>query len=183
MYGHLDMLRIFLTSEHEIAIFCEDDILVRKDFGEHLPGIIQNFKELRLDVLLLGCLCSNADFRKYSNFPEKMVSKETPFSYYGYNSDPASAVWGTQMYMTHRSQAVHLLDKYSRGGYADQTRIDKSLVPFSADWTITKEGEKALIYPLVAIEDASADYEDLGQDHCRKTCYNIFYSDVFEYSL
>jgi hypothetical protein len=51
------------------------------------------------------------------------------------------------------------------------------LTPFSADWTITKDGEKALIYPLVAIEDCSVDYSDEGQDHCRKKCYSLFYSE------
>ena len=178
MYGHLDMLRIFLDSNKEIAVLCEDDILIRKDFGKNLQYIVQNFKELRLDVLLLGCLCSNKDFRKYSNFPERIISDYSrhEFTYYAYDSNPESAVWGTQMYMLHRTQAAFLLEKYSRS-YADRTMSDKTLIPFSADWTITKEGEKAIIYPLVAIEDCVVDYADEGQDYCRKTCFNIFYSD------
>jgi GR25 family glycosyltransferase involved in LPS biosynthesis len=169
MYGHLDMLKIFVESKKEIAVFCEDDILIRKDFADNLQNIVRNFVELKLDVLLLGCLCSNSDFRLCSNFPERLVPRGTPFTYYSYDSNPASAVWGTQMYMLHRKQADYLLNKYSNG-------IADCAVPFSADWTITKEGEKAIIYPLVAIEDRS-EYSDNGQDECRKKCYNIFYSD------
>jgi hypothetical protein len=79
------------------------------------------------------------------------------------------------MYLLHRSHAKFLLSKYA-DGYADRTIKDKSLVHFSADWTLTKEGEKAIIHPLVAIENAEAEYEDKHQDSCRKKCYSIFYS-------
>lgn len=178
MYGHLDMLSIFLKSGKEYGIFCEDDILVRNDFGKYLTQILSHFKEMRLDVLLLGCLCSNPNFYRYSNFPERRISDYAthPFRYYAYDSNPDSAVWGTQMYLLHRSQAAFLLEKYANG-YADRTIEDKSLVHFSADWTITKEGEKAIIFPLVAIENAEAEYEDEHQGACRKKCYKLFYSD------
>lgn len=181
MYGHLDMLRLFIEGNKPYGIFCEDDIIVRKDFSKHLPQFIENFKELKLDVLLLGCLCSNPEFTKYANFPERHLVHKTehPFKYYAYDSNPESCVWGTQMYMLHRDQAKFILDKYS-DGYADRTIRDKALVHFSADWTITKEGQKALIYPLVAIEKNDMEYDDAGQGDCRKLCYGIFYSeDVF----
>jgi GR25 family glycosyltransferase involved in LPS biosynthesis len=181
MYGHLDMLRRFAETNAEFGVFCEDDIIVRKDFNKYLPHLIDNFKELKLDVLLLGNLCSNPDFRFCSNFPEMHISDYSihPFRYYAYDSNPESAVWGTQMYMLHRDQAKYLVLKYSNG-YADRTLGDAALVPFSADWTITKEGPKAIIFPLVAIENNELDYEDLGQDHCRKKCYSVFYSeDIF----
>jgi GR25 family glycosyltransferase involved in LPS biosynthesis len=181
MYGHLDMLRLFVNSGKEFGIFCEDDILIRKDFCGNLAQILSHFVELRLDVLLLGCLCSNPDFMKYSNFPERPITDGAthPFRYYAYDSNPSSAVWGTQMYLLHKSHAEFLLEKYAHG-YADLTIQDKSLVHFSADWTITKEGEKAVIHPLVAIENAEAEYEDEYQGICRKKCYRLFYSsDLF----
>ena len=193
MYGHLDMLRLFLVEGTRFGIFCEDDILIRRDFGDHLPQIVDHFKELKLDVLLLGNLCSNPNFRYCSNFPERhchstldrsalkepsqsALKEPYPFKYYAYDSNPESAVWGTQMYMLHRDQAQFLLQKYANG-YSDQTIFDKSLVHFSADWTITKEGEKAIIYPLVAIENYEAEYEDEGQNTCRKKCHHLFYSE------
>jgi GR25 family glycosyltransferase involved in LPS biosynthesis len=197
MYGHLDMLQLFLEAGTPFGIFCEDDILIRRDFGVHLPQILEHFKELKLDVLLLGNLCSNPNFRFCSNFPEMVTSslsmlsapsepfqsapKEPyPFKYYAYDSNPESAVWGTQMYMLHRDQAQFLVQKYANG-YSDATLSDKSLVHFSADWTITKEGTKAIIYPLVAIESYETEYADAGQDACRKACHKLFYSEkVFE---
>ena len=177
MYGHLDMLRLFVESGKPFGIFCEDDIIVRKDFSKCLPHIIENFKELDLDVMLLGNLCMNPDFRKYINFPEVFISDYSvhPFRYYAYDSNPESGVWGTQMYILKRSQAIRLIDKYYYG-YADLTLVDNTLTPFSADWTITKGGRKALIYPLVAIEDNKTEYSDLGQEICRKTNYKLFYS-------
>lgn len=186
MYGHLDMLKMFAESadNKEYGIFCEDDILIRKDFAVHLPTILSHFIYFGLNVLLLGCLCSNRDFRKYSNFPERRAPPgPCPFTYYSYNADPESAVWGTQMYMLSRSQARHLISRYA-DGWADRAIADKSMTPFSADWTITKDGEKAIIYPLVAIENNDGgDYADPGQDECRKKCREIFYSaDLFSYS-
>ena len=182
MYGHLDMLRLFVDTGKPVGIFCEDDIIVRKDFSKCLPHILVNFDELSLDVLLLGNLCTNPDFRKYINFPEVFISDYSvhPFRYYAYDSNPESGVWGAQMYILRRSQAIWLLDQYSVE-YADQTLADTTLIPFSADWTITKGGKKALIYPLVAIENNDSEYSDLGQNICRKTNYNLFYSkDIFD---
>ena len=184
MYGHLDMLRLFLETGKEIGIFCEDDILIRRDFGANLPQIVEHFKEMRLDVLLLGNLCSNPNFRGCLNFPERPVTTKTqdaayPFKYYAYDSNPDSAVWGAQMYMLHRAHVHFLHNKYS-AGYADRTIYNPSIIPFSADWTLTKEGEKAIIYPLVAIENYEAEYEDEGQNTCRKKCHHLFYSeDIF----
>jgi len=177
MYGHLDMLRLFVDSGKPLGIFCEDDILVRNDFSKYLPHIVSNFGELRLDVLLLGNLCMNPDFHKYINFPEIFISDYSvhPFKYYAYDSNPESGVWGTQMYILRRSQAEKLLNQYSNG-YADRTIFEKNIAPFSADWTITKGGNKALIYPLIAIENNESEYSDLGQDICRKTNYKLFYS-------
>jgi hypothetical protein len=78
--------------------------------------------------------------------------------------------------MLHRDQVRFLLDKYANG-YSDKTIYDGSLVHFSADWTITKEGTKAIIHPLVAIEKYEDTHEDAGQNTCRKLCYHLFYSE------
>jgi hypothetical protein len=56
MLNHMDMLKTFLESDADYGIFCEDDILVRKDFSMHLPHIIRDFADLKLDVLLLSYL-------------------------------------------------------------------------------------------------------------------------------
>jgi hypothetical protein len=35
--------------------------------------------------------------------------------------------------------------------------------PFSADWTITQEGNRRIVYPMLAIEDGTGKYDDEGQ--------------------
>ena len=181
MYGHLDMIQFFLQSGNEYGIFCEDDILIRKDFSMHLPNIIRDFAELQLDVLLLSYLCA-VDYRKFSNFPEKPISdySKHPFRYYAYDAKPETCVWGAQMYLLNRRYAQYIVDTYANG-YADKTLSDTTITPFSADWTITKDGgNRAMIYPLVSIENCQTTYSDEYQYSCRKKCYDLFYSpDIF----
>lgn len=180
MYGHLDMIQLFLQSGNEYGIFCEDDILVRKDFSMHLPNIIRDFADLKLDVLLLSYLCA-VDYRHYSNFPEIPISDYSvhPFRYYAYDSKPETCVWGTQMYLLNRQYAQYVVDTYSKD-YADKSLCENTPTPFSADWTITKDGNKAMIYPLVSIENCQTSYSDKHQQSCRQKCYDLFYSpDIF----
>ena len=168
-YGHLDMIRSFYESGHSYGIFCEDDIIIRKDFIKHLPSIIADFNSMSLDILLLGYLCENP-IDTYSNFPVKK-SDTPPFKYLGYPDE----LWGAQMYLISRAHAHNILAKYYED-YADKTLEDTSIIPFSADWTITKEGHRALIYPLVAIENMNDEQRDYARDRCLTGCYNFSYT-------
>jgi GR25 family glycosyltransferase involved in LPS biosynthesis len=167
-YGHLDMIRTFYESDKEYGIFCEDDIIIRNDFIKNLPDIIADFNKLDLDILMLGYLCENK-IDEYSNFPTLLVKE--PFKYLHYPDD----LWGTQMYMISKAQALKILSKYYYG-YAEKTLIDRSLTPFSADWTITKEGKRALIYPLIAIENFNKIYDDEHQTRAHRNCYKFSYT-------
>ena len=166
-YGHLDMIRSFYESDKEYGIFCEDDIIIRKDFIKNLPEILTDFNKLKLDILMLGYLCENK-IDEYSNFPT-FLDKGT-FKYLRYPDD----LWGTQMYMISRAHALKILSKYYYG-YAEKTLINRELTPFSADWTITKEGNRALIYPLTAIENFNKVYEDEHQTRAHRNCYKFSY--------
>jgi GR25 family glycosyltransferase involved in LPS biosynthesis len=177
-YGHLDMIEQFIKSEEEIGIFCEDDLLVRLDFAKHLQRIIHDFKNLNLDILLLGFLCDN-DIRRYSNFPEKVSysDAEFPFRYYDYCIKPESGVWGAQMYMLTREHAIELYERYAYG-YADLTIMNSQMTPFSSDWILTKSANnRALIYPLMVIEDGRSTHTDLGQDQTRTRCFDFWYKE------
>jgi hypothetical protein len=68
MYGHLTMIKNFLEGSAEIGIFCENDIIIRKEFPAALPGIEDRIRSLDLDVLLIGYLCENP-IDTYWNFP------------------------------------------------------------------------------------------------------------------
>lgn len=166
-YGHLDMIHQFYESGKAYGIFMEDDIIIRNDFMKQLPNILQNVKEQNLDILMMGYLCEN-EIDGYCNFPTMFTSG--PFKYLAYPDN----TWGCQMYLLTRTYAKTLLDKYYHG-YAERTLSDQSLTHFSADWTITKDGKRMLLYPLMAIEKFEERYENGDQMRAHTNCYNFSY--------
>ena len=57
MLQHLDSIQHFVeNTENDYLILCEDDILISKNITKDLPNIIDNFEEVKLNVLLLGYL-------------------------------------------------------------------------------------------------------------------------------
>jgi len=174
-FGHLDLIKDFyFLSDKEYGVICEDDIFIRKDFVKQLPIIIQNFKKMKLDVLLLGYLLNyNINFQlKETEFNKE----EHPFDYYSFPDN----FWGAQSYIISKKHANYLIKKFSYP-YSELSIENKKLKPFNADWCFTKEGNRALIYPPICIEDGKTIYEDSSQqifhDSCHKFCYkeNIFY--------
>jgi hypothetical protein len=172
-YGHLDMINHFIShSNKNYMILCEDDIIIHKEFTKKLPQAIDVMKKQNLDILLLGYLCSNP-VDTYSNFPEidTEYSCDT-FKLLEYIQD----TWGCQMFMITRSHAKKMLSKFYHD-YAIKTLTDKSLTPFSSDWLLTKDGKRALLYPLLVIENGHSDYEDEGQKNSRINCYNFSFKE------
>lgn len=171
MFGHLDMINNFYyNSEKEYGIFCEDDIYIHKDFNKILPNIIEDFKLLNLDILLLGYL---TQFEIKSNsmyFDLKSDMNNLKYTYHNYPDD----LWGTQMYMLTKKSAKYILEKYTLE-YAINSMTNNTLQPFSSDWTITKEGNRALIYPMLAVEISDKKSGNLGQDTYHENCKNLNY--------
>lgn len=178
MYGHLDMISDFFhNTDKEFGIFCEDDIYIHKDLKEMMPKLMKDFNHLQLDVLLLGYLL-HFKVEKNHCYPEYALQNPSSFDnsdIYSYHHYPDS-VWGTQMYMLSRASAKTLLDKYEfSSGYAERTLHDPTLISFSADWTITKDGNRALITPILAVEDNQTNYEHDGQRHFHQSCFNAHF--------
>jgi GR25 family glycosyltransferase involved in LPS biosynthesis len=154
-YGHFDMIKKFYyDTDKKYGIFCEEEIL-------------NNFDKLKLDILLLGYLIS---FKIDNSSYFKEVYKNNDNAYYTYPSD----LWGTQMYMLSRNHAKYLLDVFSNN-YADLTLMDSKITPFSADWLITKVGNKALLYPMMVIEDGKTTYTDNSQNNFHNNCHKFNY--------
>jgi len=172
MYGHLDMINDFYyNTVKPFGVFCEDDIFIHKNLKNLLPTIMVDFYYMNLDVLLLGYLLPfKLDTQiNYQHFPIKYVSPNSKNTYYHYPDD----VWGTQMYMLSRDSAKKLLDKYGfSSGYADRTINDKNITPFSADWTLTKDGNRVLISQIMATEDNQNHYGHEGQRIFHQNCFN-----------
>lgn len=162
MYGHLDMITDFYNSDKEIGIFCEDDICIHKDLSIILPEVIEDFKIMSLDIILLGYLLPY----KISN--PNSICNTTKYNYYNYDDE----LWGTQMYMLSKSYAKYIIDTYSTN-YAESSIINTNLIPFSADWTITKDTlNRAIIYPMLALEDGKKIYNHEGQQNFHDRCHN-----------
>lgn len=178
MYGHLDMIKMFYNnSEIEYGIFCEDDIYIHKNIKHLMPQIITDFKYLNLDILLLGYLVPFQIKSHHNGFhlkDDKFNSSE--LKYHHFTDD----TWGAQMYMLSKKSAQSILEKYDElSGYALNTLTDNTLCPFSADWTITKYGNRALITPCLAVEYGKCD-NNSSYNQClfHKRCNETHYDDM-----
>ena len=165
MLQHLDSLRDFINNESggEYVIVCEDDIMVSKHLPNDLPEIIETYERLNLDVLLMGYLIPYKITDDNHFYPLK--ERNYKYSYHGYPGD----IWGSQMYMVSRKHAEILLQKYT------VENASSSKEPFSPDWTLTKMGNRAVIYPMVALEEGDTkctwDSEIDYHQRCFKTHY------------
>ena len=161
MLQHMDSIRHFYeTTTKPYAIICEDDILLSKHFATDLPRIVDRYNELKLDVLLLGYLLP---IRLTKDTPEfKPLEDIEGYTFY----DFPYHLWGSQMYLIHRAHAKFLLDKYTIAyATADLGR------PYNPDWTLTKDGKKALLYPMLALEEGLEKSNDEVQSDYHLTCF------------
>ena len=169
MLQHLDSIRNFYeNTSAKHCIVCEDDIHVSKYLHEHLPRIIQDFEALDLDLLMLGYLYP---YGVYGNPHFPLIKTNENYSYHGYPDD----IWGSQMYLISRKHARFLLDKFTIEFAIEQ--IEK--VPYNPDWTITKNGKRALISPMIAVEEGEDKSNHTGQTEFHRSCHvGIYNSNV-----
>ena len=165
MLQHMDAIREFYEGKDDYCIICEDDIHISKDFSKELGVIVKEFDEMKLDVLILGYLFPY----KISHNPHfpKILTNELGYTYHSYPDDR----WGTKMNMVSRSYAKFLLDRFTVE-YAYEI-IDT--YPYSCDWIITKNGKKALISPMLAVEEEVNLSGNHGQNDFHKRCFEANY--------
>ena len=170
MIQHLDCIRDFYNNTNEkYCIVCEDDIHISKNFCKDLPNIIKNFDNLNLDVLMLGYLLSykiqNDSINHKHYFP--IIKKNNNHIYHKYPDD----IWGTQMYLITRKYAKLLLDKFT----IEFAFNNIGNINYNPDWIITKNGNRALIVPMVAVEEGINISDCYNQNIFHKKCYEINY--------
>lgn len=161
MLQHLDSLRLFLESSHEYCIVCEDDVHISNMFAEKFPTILHDFKTMNLDIMMLGYILTfeidmDTEYHKgyfpYINNEEDRIYMNS-HTYHSYPND----IWGSQMYLVSRSYAKYLLDNYDLNEMNIETI---NSVNYNPDWIITKNGKRALIYPMVALEEKNDDEQN-----------------------
>jgi len=171
IYGHLDMIAMFYETNKPYGIFCEDDIMIHRNFKDAIPSFIDGINALNLDVLLIGYLTSFVIHDWHAGFS---VRHENAYKFHHFPDH----IWGTQMYMLTRDHAKLLLDTYATG-YAEASLTDTTLTPFSADWILTKVGNRALITPMIVVEDNTTIHEDGCQSNFHGNCHRLHYTDEF----
>jgi hypothetical protein len=165
MLQHLDSIRHFYeNSNSNHCIICEDDIYISNNLNDNISMIINDFDELKLDILMLGYLLP---FKLENEFYFPTIKKNNNYSYHKYPND----IWGTQMYLISKKFAKELLDIYTVS-YAYE---NKNKIPYSPDWIITKNGNRALIYPMVAVEEGINLSDSDSQQSFHKKCFEINY--------
>jgi hypothetical protein len=169
-YGHLDMIyNFFYKTDKKYGIFCEDDLHIRRDLIDIMPKILLDFNILNLDILLLGYLTPfnvNENMIEIGYSLKRKTNIKPIYSYHNYPEE----LTGTQMYILTRNHAKILLDKYYNN-YADNNKTI-----FISDIVIIKDGNRALISPVLAVEEKQYYKNNCLHNSCRKA---HFKSDKF----
>jgi hypothetical protein len=152
MQGHWDFVyHFFLQTDKEYCIIMEDDVHLHKDLVSMIPSIIKDFNNLNLDVLCLGYLIGdNPKDDCYHHHILQTTINNNEHNYYHFPDH----LWGCQMYMLSRKHAAIFVD--------DVARKEKEHT-VGADFYFTKLGNRALIYPMLAVEDGRKQYDHHGQ--------------------
>jgi len=173
MFSHLDMIQTFVNSDATHGIFCEDDVCIKKGLKGAIPEVVANFQKFSLEILLLSYLTSYKPVE--IRFHPQHFEYDIPFSYLTYYPD----IWGAHMYMLSKESAQRALDLFAND-YAKRTLADASLSHFSPDWTITKHGRRALIYPMLGVEGGEVATDHEGQAQFHRQAYDFhFHPDKF----
>lgn len=168
MFGHLKMIRTFVEeSDKEFGCFLEDDVHISRNFTSDINYLLNKMNELELDVLLVGYLL-NHDIRTITsrnNFD--VIDTITLHRYH-------DQVWGAQGYILTRKQAIKLLEKYNEEYLINS---DENDTPFSSDWTLVKDGNRALVYPMYFVEEGNISGDHPGQVKYHRECFEFNYDE------
>jgi len=165
IHGHLKIIERFLASDCELAVICEDDVMLSQSLAQDLPQAVRAFQGLDLDVMLLGYLTPD----QLDQVTSDTILQTDEFIYHGYEFN----VYGTQMYLISREYAEFVHRTYGiASGFGRRTLVEPGLLSFNADWIITKNGRRARVYPLLAIEERGGGkgyndpFQEYWHDHC-----------------
>jgi len=168
MLQHLDSIRHFYeNTSASHCMVCEDDIHISKYLADDLPDILKKFDELELDLLLMGYLWPySIEYNWHFPVYKDQVS-ERKYNFCGYPDD----LWGSQMYVVSRKYAKYLLDNFDI-----QVCIDNGPnYPYNPDWIITKNGKRAVISPMIAVEEGDNKSDHHGQNEFHRQCFSHNY--------
>ena len=165
MLSHMDCIQKFYDSGRSLGIICEDDIYIHKNFNEEIEKVITFINQDNYDILLLGYLLNYKPPYHYHN----LITTFNNYKVYDFNKE----LWGAQMYMLTRKYAKYLLDHFPI-----EWKLKNINNPWSPDWIITKNGKRAMIYPMLAVEEGETSCGcECGDKIYHRDCKNIQYDN------
>jgi hypothetical protein len=176
-YGHIDNLANFYKTGKKYGFTSEDDVHIHKDLAKRMPTIIREFEEMKIDILLLGYMTTEPIKDWWTGFHFKYPYDETRG--YQYHAYPEHQ-WGIHLAMFSRDYAKRVIDTFT-GDYAERALRDQSLRPPNPDWSLTKLTQnRALMYPMMAVEDGKGNYDHWGQgEYHRNSHFANYRPDEF----
>ena len=89
-------------------------------------------------------------------------------------------IWGAHMYMIDKVTAIRFLEIYT-SEYANTTLLMPEIPAFSPDWTLTKIGKRALVYPMMGLEEGTVATTDEAHISFHRICRNTHYDPLQYY--
>jgi hypothetical protein len=135
-----------------------------------MPEVIRQFERQSLDFLQLSYLWPYHSFdNTYFPLLEQKQDEWSIFQLRRYPDD----LWGAHMYMISRKHAEKMLNRYT-----DKYAIScvGTPHPFCTDWQFTKWGNRALLYPMIGVEEGEVKTDHVGQSDFHKECTRAHYS-------
>lgn len=173
-FQHADSWKQFYEeTSADYCIVCEDDVYISNRFKEQMPEVIRQFETQSLDILLLSYLWP------YSNFDENyfplLTSDSNSYSWplsFQLRKYPDD-LWGAHMYMISRKHVNEMLKRYT-----DEYAIScvGTQNPFCTDWQFTKWGNRAILCPMIGVEEGEVKTDHVGQSNFHKECTRAHYS-------
>lgn len=167
--NHLAMMEYFYHyTTKPYGIFMENDIYLKKSLSQDLENICKMIPQLKTDILLGGYLLDRHPIA-YGCFLNKKIDE---YEFYLYPPH----LWGSQFMILTREHVQFFLQYFT----PDYVLKGNPKEIISADWTLTKMGNRMLVYPPLGIEEGEiSDTQNLSQINFHKNCKTFLYNNHY----
>lgn len=163
MLQHIDSLSHFVENcTTDYCIVCEDDVMISKDLKDDLPEFIEMYEKFLPNVLLLGYLITFKLEDWYSYFDTQASTSKYKYRLY------PDHLWGSQMYLVSRQNAINMIERYQ-----PTFMLTTPEIPYNPDWTLTKNSNRLMVYPMVAVEEGSTKTDHSGQNEFHQQSHDV----------
>ena len=170
MLQHLDSIRHYYeNSSSPYCIVCEDDVHISKTFTDDVHELLPSLETMQLDLILLGYLLPyKIDMSTHLHKQHFPIIGQTPkFNLHRFPDD----IWGCQMYLFTKGYAEAMLKLYT----IEYALANIDHLNFNPDWTLTKNGNRVLICPMIAVEEGVNVSGDKEQADYHTRCHRLNY--------